>query len=122
MRRLLCASIAMLVLMSAAAFGTIYLLTPTPGVTLDNAHRLHQGMRLSQVEELMGRTPDSTGDDAWGSSIAYWKSDEFVVAILYTRNDSIVYSGYVYRPNVPRSAQPIAEDHSWWHPILSRFR
>jgi hypothetical protein len=74
-RLLLLAAAACLLL--AAPFVARWVMTPAPGVTLENFKRLHDGMALDEVASILGRPPDDRKDypaNEWPATMYSWKS------------------------------------------------
>ncbi len=82
-RRVLLWAGVLVVAVGAGLVGLRWAIIRAPGITLDNARRLHTGMKLRDIEVVLGGSATSKRDFGGGWSDLLWCSQDCLVQVHY---------------------------------------
>jgi hypothetical protein len=97
-RRRLLRGVGAATLLVVAGFGLlVWIMTPTPGVTWDNFHRLRLGMTEKDVSAILG-APSKTFEEKNrdGSKFIfsrYWRGEEVNISLVFSPQGQLIMGG-----------------------------
>jgi hypothetical protein len=74
--------------------GVAAMMPPIPGVTKANYHRIHEGMKLAEVEEVFGTKGESIRLQRPGDWMIWVSPDGSAGAVFYFERDEVVYGDW----------------------------
>ncbi len=122
-RRRLLATMGIITAVGVCAFVAAWLAWPDGRLSAASCARIHAGMTLDQVEELLGGPEGvyaSDGNDwsmgfrhnglrGWGHTVRVWLGDDGYIRVEFDRQQRVVQATWT-----PRGGR-------WWHHIRARL-